>query len=81
MRRYRNTFDKIGLKKGQKVAIFGCGTGEGIDYIHNKIGDEVLHLSLFGIICPILNAYYTKLFDIKYLASPELRHGSTQLNI
>jgi hypothetical protein len=24
----KNTFDKIGLKQGQKVAIFGCGTGE-----------------------------------------------------
>jgi hypothetical protein len=42
---------------------------------------QVLRLALFGIICPILNAYYTKLFDIKYLTSPELRHGSTQLNI
>ena len=36
----RNTFDKINLKQGQKVAIFGCGTGEGIDYIHQKIGNE-----------------------------------------
>ena len=41
----------------------------------------VLRLTLFGIICPILNAYYEKLFDIKYLASLELRHGSAQLNI
>lgn len=36
----KNTFDKIGLKQGQRVAIFGCGTGEGIDYIHQKIGNE-----------------------------------------
>ena len=41
----------------------------------------LLRLTLFGIICPILNAYYEKLFDIKYLASLELRHGSAQLNI
>ena len=43
--------------------------------------NKVLRLTLFGIICPILNAYYEKLFDIKYLASLELRHGSAQLNI
>ena len=43
--------------------------------------DILLRLTLFGIICPILNAYYAKLFDIKYLASLELRHGSAQLNI
>lgn len=36
----RASFDRIGLKKGQKVAIFGCGSGECIDYIHQKIGDE-----------------------------------------
>jgi hypothetical protein len=42
---------------------------------------HLLRLTLFGIIYPILNAYYTKLCNIKYLASPELRHGSTQLNI
>ena len=36
----RASFDKVGLKKGQKVAIFGCGSGECIDYIHQKIGDE-----------------------------------------
>ena len=36
----RNTFDKINLKEGQRVAIFGCGTGEGIDYIHQKIGNK-----------------------------------------
>jgi hypothetical protein len=41
----------------------------------------VLRLTLFGIFYPMLNAYYTKLCNIKYLASPELRHGSTQLNI
>jgi ubiquinone/menaquinone biosynthesis C-methylase UbiE len=33
-------FDKMELKKGQKVAIFGCGSGEGIECIHQKIGDE-----------------------------------------
>ena len=44
-------------------------------------GKKLLRLTLFGIICPILNAYYEKLFDIKYLASLELRHGSAQLNI
>ena len=36
----RASFDKVGLKKGQKVAVFGCGSGECIDYIHQKIGDE-----------------------------------------
>ena len=36
----RASFDRIGLKKGQKVAIFGCGSGECIDYIHQKIGNE-----------------------------------------
>lgn len=36
----RNTFDKVDLRQGQRVAIFGCGTGEGIDYIHQKIGNQ-----------------------------------------
>ncbi len=36
----RASFDKVGLKKGQKVAIFGCGSGECIDYVYQKIGDE-----------------------------------------
>ena len=36
----RASFDKINLKKGERVAIFGCGSGECIDYIHEKIGDE-----------------------------------------
>ena len=46
-----------------------------------RFQELLLRLTLFGIICPILNAYYEKLFDIKYLASLELRHGSAQLNI
>jgi len=49
--------------------------------LSRKLTNILLRLTLFGIICPILNAYYAKLFDIKYLASLELRHGSAQLNI
>lgn len=36
----RASFDRVGLQKGQKVAIFGCGSGECLDYVHQKIGDE-----------------------------------------
>lgn len=36
----RALFDRMDIQKGQKVAIFGCGTGEGLDYVHKKIGNE-----------------------------------------
>ena len=71
------------IKSAKDAAKYYYGKGEWYGKGSQSIGlsGNVLRPRLFGNIYPILNAYYTKLCNIKYLASPELRHGSTQLNI
>ena len=72
--------DFLGVQEAQNNVGDNC-RDHNAPYEKSQLGYIVLRLTLFGIICPILNAYYEKLFDIKYLASLELRHGSAQLNI
>ena len=73
---FNNQRKKLLMNKHRVYAIDGTKVS-----LDKNLEAKVLRLTLFGIICPILNAYYEKLFDIKYLASLELRHGSAQLNI